>query len=163
MLLRMRWLVLAVVLAGEAAHAENRLALDLDYEAGVVIASHGKLTVSYARSLQDDRAYVEARASTGTTGSLALLEGRAGIGLEFHPSQRVDVRVGWRFGDSYFRGTLNSAAFASNMFSAELAVQIAVAVSPGWRLHVLPLAPSMYWNKIYAASVGFELGVEHAF
>lgn len=149
--------------AWAAPDGENHVSADVAAEIGVLSATHTTVTAAYARRLWDRRAYVEARLGGGTTGRLLVLEERAGIGLVFAPSERLDLLVGWRLGDSYFRGTLGEAPYAVHLLAAELVVQLSIAVSPRWRLRAVPLAPTLFWNRTYGGSLGVELGLGHAF
>ena len=157
--------VLVCGLAGAAwADAgDNHVSADLAENIGVLSATHTMLTAGYARRIAGDRGYVEARLGAGTTGSLLVLEGRGGIGLVFAPSPRVDLLVGWRLGDSYFRGSIGDAPYAVHMLAIEVVVQLAIALDRDWRLRAVPLAPTLFWNRTYGGALGVELGIDHAF
>ena len=159
----MRIGVLAVLLVARVAAADDRVAVDGALEVGVLLATHGKLTASYAHHFWEDGAYVEARLGAGTTGELLVSEERLGAGLVFHPRRHVDLTLGWRVGHSRFSGMLGDAHLAVNLVAIELAVGVAIEVAPGWRVRALPLGPTLYWNRTYAGTIGFELGVERAF
>ena len=98
-------IVLELSGAARADSGDNHVSADVAEEFGVLSATHTTVTAAYARRIWDGHAYVEARLGTGTTGHLLVVEARAGIGLVFAPSPRVDLLVGWRLGDSYFRGS----------------------------------------------------------
>lgn len=155
--------MLAVLLVAGVADADDRVAVDGAFEAGVLLATHGKLTASYAHHIWEDGAYVEARLGIGTTGDLLVTEERAGVGLVFHPHHHVDLTVGWRVGHSRFSGMLGDAPLTVNLLAVELAVGLELELSPCWRLRTLPLGPTLYWNRTYAGTIGFEVGVERAF
>lgn len=155
--------MLVVVLVARVAAADDRVAVDGAFEVGVLLATHGKLTASYSHHLSDDGVYVEARLGAGTTGDLIVTEERAGVGLVFHPRRHLDLTLGWRAGHSRFSGMLGDAHLAVNLVAIELVVGVAIEVAPGWRVRALPLGPTLYWNRTYAGTIGFELGVERAF
>jgi hypothetical protein len=150
-------------LANSAAASPSQLTVDGAGELGILSTSRATLTAGYTRRFWCDRAYAEARLGGGTTGDLAVIEERAGVGLVFRRDEPVEVALGWRVGHTYLRGDLGDQPFAVNLLAVELVVQIAVAIAPGWRLHATPLAPTVYWHRTYSASLGLEAGVAYAF
>ena len=147
----------------DTADAKNVVAVDGAAELGILSTNHATVTGSYARTLWDDRLYVELRLGTGTTGTLVIIEERLGAGVRFAPSRRTELRVGWRIGHSHFGGTLGNAAFATDVLAIELAVMFGLHVGDHWRLRVVPLAPTVFWNRTYGGSAGLEVGVGYAF
>ena len=138
--------VLGVILAiATPANAEpDHVSADLGEQIGVLTATHTDVTAAYAHRWFDDRMYLEARVGLGRSDSLTILEERLGIGLVLNRNQRVEVLVGWRIGDTYWRGTLGDAPLAFHDLSVELAVLLAVRIAPAWRLRVTPLEPTLY-------------------
>lgn len=156
--------VLASTAGPAAAGAgSNRASIDVAGELGILSTTHATVTAAYARRLWSNRVQIEARFGLGTDGDLLIIEDRAGIGLVFTPSRRVDLVVGWRVGSSYLRGDLGDVAFSTHLLAVEAVVLIAIALAPEWRLRVVPAAPTMFWDRTYGASVGLELGVDYAF
>src|SRR5215813_3598428 len=78
-------LVCGLAGAAWADAGDNHVSADVAGNIGVLSATHTTLTAAYARRIAGDRGYVEARIGAGTTGSLLVLEERAGIGLVFAP------------------------------------------------------------------------------
>lgn len=156
-------IVLELSGAARADSGDNHVSADVAEEFGVLSATHTTVTAAYARRIWDGHAYVEARLGTGTTGHLLVVEERAGIGLVFTPSPRVDLLVGWRLGDSYFRGSLGDADYAVHLLAIEVVAQLAIAIDPRWRLRAVPVAPTLFWNRTYGGSLGIELGLDRAF
>jgi hypothetical protein len=154
--------VCLVALMVASAHADDRVAADAELEAGVLLQSHAKVTGSWLHGVFDDRAYVEARLGAGASTSLYLVEDRLGLGAVFHPGRRVDLRLGWRFGTTYFGGHIGSEPYGRTLLVAEVVVQLGFALSPCWQLRVVPLSPSLYWRHTYGVTVGIEIGVERA-
>jgi hypothetical protein len=155
--------VLLVAVAASAHASPNRVSLDGSAEIGVLSASRGKLTAGYTRRFWDERVYAEAQLASGTTGDLVLFDERAGVGLVFRRREPVELQIGWRVGQQQLRGSIGSEPFKLNLFSVELVVQIGVAITDRWRLRVVPLGPTVYWNRSYAGSLGLEAGVDYAF
>lgn len=155
--------MLVLLAAGPASASPNRVGVTLAEEIGVLSATHTTVTGSYMRRFWHDRLYAEARFGAGTTGTLLVLEERAGIGVVFRSGERIEVLVGWRFGHSHFGGELNDTPFTLNLLAFEVAVQFGIAVARDWRVRVVPVAPTLFWNKTYGGSIGLELGVDYAF
>ena len=155
--------VLVLLLATSASASPNRASLDIAEEIGVLSTTHTTLTGAYARRFWDERVYAEARLGFGTTGSLVVVEERAGIGLVFKRREKFEVSVGWRFGHTHFRGELSDLPFTVNVFALELVVQIAIAFKDDWRIRATPIAPTLFWSGTYAGTIGLELGAEYAF
>jgi len=165
--------VLAIALTSSASSAEpagepNRVVVDGAQELGVVSSTHSMLTVSYARRLWQQRLYAEARLGSGyaydllETVGLGVLEVRLGAGVVLRRDRRVEVRIGWRVGDTYLHGSLNEQPFGLHTFAIQLAPTVAVRLASSWRLRITPVAPTLYWNQTYAGSMGLEAGVEYA-
>ena len=161
----MKWLpIVGVMLASAQARADDRVAVDGALEVGVLSTTHGKLTASYAHRFWDDRLYAEVRLGAGlAAGDLWMVEERAGLGVVFVPSKRVELRVGWRAGHTHFGGEIGTVPYGLNLLAIEVVVQVALRVSDAWSIRAIPLGPTVYWNRSYGASIGFELGVERAF
>lgn len=156
-------LVIALVAVASAAPGPNHISVDVAEEIGILSTTHTTATAGYTRRLWDNRAYVEGRFGIGTSGNLVFIEERVGAGFVFAPSQRVELLVGWRLGDSYLRGEINSADYAIHLLAVQLAIELVVSVKAGWLIRAIPLAPTLFWNKTYGGSLGLELGVGHAF
>lgn len=156
--------MVAVVIgiASPAVAEPNHVSVDLDEQIGVLTATHTDLTAAFARRFLDDRLYLEARVGVGRSDSLSLIEERAGIGVVLNRNERVEVLVGWRIGDTYWRGNLGSAPLAFHDLSVELAVVLAIRLAPSWRLRVTPLLPTLFWNHVYGGTIGLGIGVDRA-
>jgi hypothetical protein len=156
-------LVIALVGVASAGPGSNQVSIGVAEEIGILSTTHTTATASYTRRLWTNRAYVEGRFGLGTSGNLLFIEERVGAGFVFAPSHRVELLVGWRLGDSYLRGEINSADFAINLLAVELAIELVVSVKAGWQIRAAPLVPTLFWNKTYGGALGLELGVGHAF
>lgn len=161
-----------VVVDEDAPRREvQQLTLDAAAEIGVLARSYTTLTVGYARRLWCERAYVEARLGAGVAQGFTVFEVRVGAGLAFRPSERVDLLVGWRIGDTHLRGSLfkdlglgfGREPLTIHLLAVEIAIAIQVQIAGAWRLRALPLVPAVLWNGTYAATLGLELGVGRAF
>src|SRR5262249_14881357 len=133
-------------------------------EMGFMAASHARVTSSYGRRFAANRLFAEARfgAGAGTFESIWVLDQRLTGGLVFRGGERVELLLGLRAGVSFARGKLLDHAFNKLAGVAELAPVFAVAIAPTWRLRMSPILPTLFWCGTYAASVGIELGVDHA-
>ena len=149
-----------VVMLGRMAHADSA-SVDAVENLGILSATHTTLVAGYAHRF-DDRVYAEAQAGAGTTGALAVVVARAGIGIALYPSRRVELRLAWRAGDTYLHGDLGDAPFSVHLLAVEIVPQLALDLGRGWRLRAVPLAPTIYWHHSYGGAVALELGVEHA-
>ena len=156
-------LVIALVGVASAAPGPNQISVGVAEEIGVLSTTHTSATAAYTRRLWANRAYVEGRFSLGTSGNLMFIEERVAAGFVFAPSHRVELLVGWRLGESYLRGEINSADFRIHLLAVELAIELVVSVKAGWLIRAAPLVPTLYWNKTYGGSLGLEIGVGHAF
>ena len=155
----LRTLAVLIVLA-RAARADTA-SVDVDENLGILSATHTTLVAGYAHAV-DDRIFVEAQLGAGTTGSLVVAIARGGIGVVLHPSHRIELRLGWRVGDTYLHGDLGNAPFSVHLLAVEIVPQLALDLADHWKLRAVPLAPTVYWHHSYGGAVALELGVERA-
>ncbi len=96
--------------------------------------------------------------------STVVTEETLEIGAQLRPSDSLGLLLGWRVGHAYFKKQQFGFDDTSvSTFAVEPVARLSFALGTRWSLRFMPITLNFYKNRVWALTIGSEIGISRRF